>query len=245
MVFKTDIGNCRNENQDNFRAGTKADGTTWALICDGMGGAKGGAIASNTVAQVVENFFDNSFDVNFTGEQILSFMRTVLDKANEIVYKGSLNDKKLSGMGTTAVLVVVKNETVYIAHIGDSRAYLYRNKTVTQLTKDHSMVQQLVEKGTITAEQALNHPGKNYITRAIGIAQQMVCEYNTIKIKKDDILFLCTDGLSNYVTTEDFEKIITTENFYNLANVLVGKALRAGGSDNITVMLLKANAVED
>ena len=238
IAFKTDTGLVRKENQDNYRGATMGD-IVWAVVCDGMGGSTGGATASKLVSDTVEELFGKYFDVNFTGEQVVSFMRSVIDSANDKVYKTSLQNMDLRGMGTTMVLTVIKDDAAYVAHIGDSRLYLRRENTVLQITKDHSKVQEMIDKGILSVEDSYNHESKNLITRAVGITPKVVADYNVVKVEKNDILFLCTDGLSNYITEKGFLKVLQEVDFFDTAHVLVEQALSAGGQDNITVLLVE------
>lgn len=141
-------------------------------------------------------------------------------------------------MGTTAVCALVQRGVAHIVHVGDSRAYLRRGRRMIQLTKDHSMVQQLLESGQITPEEAEKHPRKNLITRAVGVNESVQADYTCCPLAEGDILLLCSDGLSNLVSEEEMEQIITNTSFFDVPDRLVQLALRAGGQDNITVLLM-------
>ena len=143
-------------------------------------------------------------------------------------------------MGTTVTSVLIKNETVFWGHIGDSRLYLIRNKTLTQLTNDHSLVWELLEQGSINKEEAQNHPQKNVLTRAVGIEETINIETGSLKLFPDDMLLLCTDGLTNMVSTEQLlEAILNEQNLKLVLDSLFETALKAGGTDNITAILAR------
>ena len=243
ITFKTDIGYSRAENQDNYRAGWENKNQIWAVMCDGMGGANGGALASRIACDTVEECLNNSLYNGIGGEETEKLMREALKKVNTKIFNCAKQDITLSGMGTTAVLAVLNGYKLYLAHAGDSRAYLYskKNNTVTQLTRDHSMVQELVEKGSITEEEAYTHPRKNLITRALGVAPEISVEFGSSDVEKGDLVFLCTDGLSNYITPQGFCDILSVTPFYQTAAVMVDTALKAGGNDNVSVLVIMAD----
>lgn len=244
LAAKTDIGNQRNENQDNYRAGYQKNDTVWALVCDGMGGANGGKIASGIVAASLEELFVENIDAMETPIAVRKFLLNSLDATNNIVFERAAATPALSGMGTTIVCAVVRGGRVQYAHVGDSRIYLLHSGELKQLTRDHSMVQELLEQGSITPQEATHHPKKNLITRALGVAVGVGIDYDECPVVEGDILLLCTDGLSNYVTDSEMTDVLQTQSFYEAPNVLVQKALDAGGLDNITVLLVKVEPVE-
>ncbi|MEG1011089.1 MAG: Stp1/IreP family PP2C-type Ser/Thr phosphatase [Ruthenibacterium sp.] len=245
IVAKTDIGHQRSENQDNYRAGLQADGTVWALVCDGMGGAQGGRMASTLAAEYMERAFSEEIDLLRTEDEIRRFLFRLADTANNLIFKRSETDASVRGMGTTLVCAVVHDDLIQYVHAGDSRAYIYRNGVLSQLTKDHSMVQELIEQGTITQQEAYFHPNKNLITRALGVTQNVDVDYGEAPFHSGDILLLCTDGLTNYVTDEDMVQILSETVFEKTADALVSQALAGEGLDNITVLLASAQPTED
>ena len=239
VCSKTDKGLVRSSNQDYCRTGLLDDGTVWAIVCDGMGGANGGAtasrIATDTIAeQIVELYKDERYY-----SDIEKLIRTAIAIANQRVYDISNNVYSLNGMGTTVVTSIVKDNIVHIVHAGDSRAYLYENGSVRQVTKDHSMVQELVDIGQITAEQAQNHPNKNIITRALGTRANLRTDYNYVGFSKGNVLIMCTDGLSNYITEDSLVGYINKYAGNDLADKLIEQAKAMGGSDNITVVVIE------
>ena len=166
------------------------------------------------------------------------------DAANRYVFQKALREESLAGMGTTAVCALVRGGKAYLSHAGDSRAYLYRDGKLAQLTHDHSYVQELVDCGTITQEQAEHHPQKNIITRALGVDYRLEPEFTTVALQAGDVLLLCTDGLTNAVPTEQLEQLLRSGSFYDLPDVLIRTANENGGPDNITALLVGVEPME-
>ncbi len=240
VYSKTDIGLMRSSNQDYCKTGELPDGCIWAVVCDGMGGANGGSTASRIAAETIAEQLKELYHTEKYRDDMEKLIKTAIAIANQRVYDMSLKVYSLSGMGTTVVAAVVKNEVVHIVHAGDSRAYLYENGSLTQITKDHSMVQELVDIGQITPEEARNHPNKNIITRALGTRENLKTDYNGVKFDKDSVLLICTDGLSNYLTDENIAEFIKKSRGDELVGRLVEQAKMMGGSDNITVAVIES-----
>ena len=243
LAGKTDVGRVRQENQDDYRAGELPGGAVWALVCDGMGGAKGGREASQGACNVIENFFQEQYAQCGAGQEE-PFLKKALLYANRFVFQKAAHEEALAGMGTTAVCALVRSGNVYLCHAGDSRAYLIRDRKLTQLTHDHSYVQELVDCGTITEEEAEHHPQKNIITKALGVDYRLEPEFTAAKLKREDRLLLCTDGLTNMVPVEEMEKLLAQGTFYDLPDRLIEAANAHGGSDNITALLLAVEPTE-
>ena len=241
---KTDIGKNRKENQDNYRAGYLKNGMVWAVVCDGMGGAQGGAIASSIAAAIFEAELPSAINLEMTEKEIFKALENSAKLANDKIYSIASQNDEMLGMGTTVVAAIIKGKAIYIIHAGDSRAYLYNKGRLTQLTKDHSVVQQLMENGELTKEQADKHPKKNLITRAIGVDSILQLDYKKKVLAEDDMILFCTDGLSNVVSDEDIENIITENEFFATSDKLINTALLAGGQDNITALLVKLEKQE-
>jgi protein phosphatase len=215
------------------------DGAAWAVVCDGMGGAAGGNIASsNAVAQITHSLHD-SYRPGLRPSSVKNILESALSTANSYVYDMALKDPSLAGMGTTCVAAIIIGQTVYVAHVGDSRAYLIsKSGSIRRLTKDHSMVQNLIEQGSITQEEAVNYPGKNIITRAIGVDAYVQIDFNIESFNEDDILLLCSDGLTNYLTDEEIAAILIDSNTFEYSSRLVNTANENGGGDNITAVTI-------
>ena len=245
LSARTDIGNKRAENQDSYRAQAHTDGKAWLAVCDGMGGARGGRLASGLAVASIEQVLCAGLPGVETDKQARALLEQAVRSANEAVYEKALATPAARGMGTTVVCGVCRGGMLQYAHVGDSRIYLFHGHSICQLTKDHSIVQELVEQGSITAEEAAFNPRKNLITRALGVGPQVEVDFGEIVLSPGDILVLCTDGLSNYVTVDEMEEIIQNTGFYNMADALVNRALEAGGLDNVTVLLAKCEATEE
>ena len=239
----TDIGSCRQENQDNFCARQLVDGSGWGVVCDGMGGANGGRVASAIATASMLQYFDRQLRCLRHGEE-KQFILHGFDLTNRAVYDKATSDPDMLGMGTTGVCAYVYGNMAHVVHAGDSRAYLWHAGTIRQITRDHSMVQQLVDSGQITREQAALHPQKNLITRALGVSASIVPEYNRCEVAAGDILLLCTDGLTNMVPDEEIALILQESAFFDAPRLLVDRALRGGGQDNITVLLLGVESTD-
>ena len=237
LAGKTDVGRVRQENQDDYRAGELPGGAVWALVCDGMGGAKGGREASQGACNVIENFFQEQYAQCGAGQEE-PFLKKALLYANRFVFQKAAHEEALAGMGTTAVCALVRSGNVYLCHAGDSRAYLIRDGKLTQLTHDHSYVQELVDCGTITEEEAEHHPQKNIITKALGVDYRLEPEFTAAKLKQEDRLLLCTDGLTNTVETAAIAAIVAGQPPTEAIKSLISAALDGGGTDNITAVLM-------
>lgn len=243
LAAVTDIGSCRQENQDNYCAQQLVDGSGWGIVCDGMGGVNGGKIAARIATDSMLRYFQKELPTLRYGEE-KQFIQHGFDITNRAVYDKATSDPEMLGMGTTGVCVYIKGKMAHIVHAGDSRAYLYHEGKMRQVTRDHSMVQQLVDSGQITHEQAAVHPQKNLITRALGVSATIVPEYNRCEVSKGDIMLLCTDGLTNMASDDDICQILKANTFFEAPDALVASALRGGGQDNITVMLMGVESTE-
>lgn len=233
---KSDVGAVRQNNQDFCLSGEFPDGVTWALVCDGMGGANGGNIASESAARTISEKINSGYHQAMNDNSMKHLIVSAIEAANATVFSHSRNDTTLKGMGTTVVLAIIKNDTLYIAHVGDSRIYIVTDESITQLTNDHSVVQLMIEKGEISREEAKEHPQKNVITRALGVDDSIRIDYSQEVYNPGDIVLLCSDGLTNYVEDEKIKEICNTYDSYTLADVLVDEANRNGGGDNVTVI---------
>jgi len=238
MVAKTDRGRIRESNQDAYFVGEMPDGTAFAVVCDGMGGAAGGNIASSLAVQVISSKINASYHPNMRDSSICNMLESALSAANVEVYDLAQEKADLRGMGTTVVCAVIRGGQAFIAHAGDSRAYLFSADGLQQVTTDHSMVQDLVESGKITPDEAKHHPNKNIITRAIGVDSAIKIDFDQIDFSDGQVLLLCTDGLSNYVDNDEMVSAISDGQYYAYADRLVQQANKNGGGDNITVVAI-------
>lgn len=226
MYGATDIGLVRATNQDNFYIDKSVK---WAVVADGMGGHNGGETASSMAVEEIKKSMLQGVG-----------LKESISNANALVYRASVENPELTGMGTTVVLCEVLGGIANIAHVGDSRAYLYRDGKLKQITKDHSIVQQLIDSGTITEEQARYHPQRNLITRAVGTEKTILVDYETLEFYEDDYILICSDGLSSYVEENEIANILANTKTSEAVNKLIEAANNSGGKDNITVVLIKA-----
>ena len=237
MIAKglTDAGIKRHSNQDTFAVITLPDSSVLAVVCDGMGGTNAGNIASQKATEVITSFFERSYRNGLDEVGITALLQSAILSANIEIFDLASKHEELSGMGTTVVAAYVSNEFTVISHIGDSRAYLIDTE-VTQLTRDHSVVQSLIESGKLTHEEARVHPRRNVITRALGIEAEVLVDSGEFKIKEGQSLLLCSDGLSNFITKEEIKNIFDNLDIQDVVKALVDKANNNGGGDNITVV---------
>jgi len=241
LYTQTDIGLVRSSNQDTVDGGTLYDGAlVWTVLCDGMGGANGGSVASDIARNVVKENI-GLFDMHSSEYQSEDFLLDIVAKANSNIYHTQRKDPDLKGMGTTLELIVAVQGRAMVAHVGDSRIYLVHNGEINQITVDHSLVQEMVNRGEITPEQAMVHPRKNYITRAVGVIPYIDADYIRLPFAGDDILIACSDGLSNYISMESILNHIRLYEDEALTNALIESAKSRGGGDNISVAVLYAN----
>lgn len=237
IYSKIDIGKERSLNQDAFFAGEISQDIAFAVVCDGMGGANAGDVASQTAVKTISEYIINSYRRKITIRDFLKILKNALISANITLYDMASKQEELKGMGTTAVVAVVKGNEVAIAHVGDSRIYLI-NDEITQLTRDHSVVQTLIESGEITPEDAAQHPRKNVITRALGVEEDVAVDTAELVLQDNETLLLCTDGLTNFVKTEDILKTFKENDISLVPEKLIELANAGGGGDNITAVTL-------
>ena len=238
IVAKTDKGVVRENNQDAYAVGELPGDVAWAVVCDGMGGAAGGNIASALAVKVISDKITSSYNEKMRDSSIKNLLDSAITAANIEVYDMAYSRPDLKGMGTTVVAVVVRDNVAHIAHAGDSRAYLVNKDGVEQITVDHSLVQNLVDRGEITKEEAEHHPNKNVITRALGVDKRIDVDFSEIDMQENETLVLCTDGLSNCVNNSEMAEDIKDGQYYAFADRLVKRANKNGGNDNITVVAI-------
>ncbi len=239
ITAKTDIGKVRSNNQDSYAAGELPGGVAWAVVCDGMGGAAGGNVASAEAVKIISHSIDEGYRNGMRPSSIRNLLESAIVSANACLFDMSRKDETLNGMGTTCVAVLAVDSTVYISHVGDSRAYIVSDQgTLRQLTRDHSVVQDLVENGSITSDEAKNYPGKNIITRALGVEENVCVDFCEEDFPEGEILLICTDGLTNFVNDDDIVDAVSHGSFFEFAEHLVSMANANGGGDNITVVAI-------
>lgn len=235
----TDIGLIRKKNQDAFFLSEKEDQPLF-IIADGMGGHKGGEVASSDAINIIKKTFVENRDILINGKNIKDVIYKAIKKANKDIYKKSLDFEEYKGMGTTVSLCYIFKDYVFIGHVGDSRIYRIENDNILQVTEDHSLVNELIKKGEITKEEAYNHPQKNMITRAVGTSYDLEIDLEEFKYEKDNKLLLCTDGVFNMLQDYEILEIIKDNIFISDAiDEIVNRAKTNGGSDNITAMIIQ------
>ena len=237
---KTDVGKAREKNEDSYYI---TDDTLEELqlfiLADGMGGYNGGEIASSTAVTCAKNYIENNFkETPRDKDSLIQLVASSMEYANMVVYEKSIENKKLEGMGTTLEVCLIYNNKAYIGHIGDSRIYRLRKNFMRKITQDHSYVQKLVQEGTITNEEAEHHPKKNMLMKALGCNAFVEPDVMVKGFLKEDILIICSDGLTNMVLVSDIERIVK-ENFEMAPKELIELANQNGGVDNITVITIK------
>lgn len=220
-------GLVRQRNEDRFYAQGPL-----LIVADGMGGYTGGEYASTMVVDTIVEV------VNEATEMSTDVLQNAILQANRMVYEKSQSYKELEGMGTTAVVAYVQEDILYWAHVGDSRLYLYGQEGLHRMTKDHSMVQQLVEAGTITEDEVIHHPKRNMLTRAIGVYETVEVDTGEVEVHQNDRILLCSDGLSGYIEESKIEQVLSKENNESRAlEDLVHLVYDAGARDNVTIVL--------
>lgn len=236
---KSDKGKVREMNQDYYYISTSLDEVQLYILADGMGGYNGGEIASSLAVQTAKNYIENNFkDIEKDRDSIIQLLGSSMEYANMIVYEKSKESPELQGMGTTLEICLIYNNKVYIGHVGDSRIYRIRKDFIRKLTQDHSYVQKLVKEGTITKEQAAHHPQKNMLMKALGCNAFVEPDVMVKGFLKDDILIMCSDGLSNLVDQDTIYEM-ASKNIEQATKDLVELANDRGGYDNITVIIIK------
>ena len=230
VVAKTHCGKVRPINEDRYLV--PEEGDSIVLVADGMGGHKAGEVASETAAQTIRTCAVKMHGREISIKTALKWVR----QANQIIYRMANEKPECMGMGTTMTFLYFMNKHALLAHVGDSRCYRIRDGRIMQLTKDHSLVAELVRIGEITPEQARNHPYRNIITRALGTDDYVAVDAQDIPVEENDVYLLCSDGLSNYLEEDELLHAVQNQPSDALCDHLVQIALDRGGRDNITVV---------
>ena len=237
IISKSEIGNIREINQDYVIHKQLSENEALAVLCDGMGGHKAGEVASKlTCEYIVEHFESHSPFCN--DEDIQAWLHQLINNANQHLMQLSTQNEDYEGMGTTVVVCYIKDDFGYISHVGDSRCYYCHNDEIMQLTRDDTLVNALVDYGTITKEQAKFHPRKNILLQAVGATE--VLKISFIKHEfKHGLLLLCSDGLNNSLYDQQLCDILVSQsNIENKAYELIKQSLEFGGNDNISFIIL-------
>ena len=237
----SDIGRSRKENQDKIYLVDKDSELKLFILADGMGGANAGSVASSTAVDFIKDCILKKFkSINKDRESIENLIKESMSVANNYVYDKSKAIREYAGMGTTVITAIIYRNKVYLGHIGDSRAYRVRKNIIRQLTKDHSYVQALVENGSISKEEAQNHPQKNVLLKVLGCEKNVEPDVITKGFLHADVLLICTDGLPNMLDTDEIYNIVTDnkKDVEKGCELLIANANEQGGYDNISVILI-------
>lgn len=238
VLAKSDIGRAREMNQDSFYISDVNNQIKLYILADGMGGYKGGEIASSLAVTSAKNYIMNNIQkIKKEKEEVLTLLKNAVEYANLVVYEKSKEDKELHDMGTTLDICLVMNNRVFIGHIGDSRVYRVRKNIIRKLTTDHSYVEKLLKEGTITKEEAAHHPKKNMLMKALGCNSLVEPDVMYKGFLKDDVLLMCSDGLTNMLTESEIYDVLL-KNPVNPDVALINEANKKGGLDNITVVIV-------
>lgn len=238
----SDVGRCRQTNQDQFLVDT---GLGVYAIADGMGGHAAGEVASDlAITALLDSLTDSASDAHpQTPDEVASRLRDALHRGNLKICESMVTRAEWRGMGTTMVALCTIGDTAVLGHVGDSRAYLLRDGALTQLTSDHSWVNEQVKLGLLTHEQAQRHPMRNIVTRALGNQSQVEVELHEEPIRPGDVFVLCSDGLNGMLTDAEIREVLLAHETPNAAcRALVERANANGGEDNITVVILRHEA---
>ena len=249
----TDIGKKRQKNEDSYLVNDKMK---LYVVADGMGGHAGGEFASKIAVATVEEILKGEDKKNVPKDSYLESgetadtaktdkLREAITRAGSKICERSIHDPELRGMGTTATAILFHNDKAYIAHVGDSRAYCFKDSNIHQLTEDHSLVHEQLKSGLITEDEAKSHQLKNIITRSVGVQEEVEVDTIVWPLKDGDKYLLCSDGLSNMVTDLEMKDIVLRYSVENGAKTLVDLANERGGDDNITLILIKVDEEND
>lgn len=235
----TDPGCVRKQNQDAYRIEQLDRSTLLCVVCDGMGGAKSGNIASTLAVEVFVEEVRRSWMPGMERDKIDQMLRSAVKLANFTVFDQSAQFEEFDGMGTTLVAALVRGKKATIVNVGDSRAYGIDRSGIKQITKDHSLVQMMVDRGELTPEVAKGYPGKNFITRAIGTEPTVMCDIYHKDVSRGDYILLCSDGLSNLMDDQEilFE-VVHGVNKQHCCKRLLNIAKNRGAPDNVTSVLI-------
>ena len=237
---KSDVGKQREINEDSYYiTQDPLSKIQLFILADGMGGCNAGEIASKQAILSAKSYIENNFEETPKDkDSLIQLVASSIEYANMVVYEKSIADKNYEGMGTTLEVCLIYNNRAYIGHIGDSRIYRIRKDFIRKLTQDHSYVQKLVQDGTITVEEAEHHPKKNMFMKALGVNAFVEPDVMVKGFQKEDIIIICSDGLTNMVEIDDIYKTVKS-NFEIATKELVEMANNNGGIDNITIITIK------
>ncbi|MTV81099.1 Stp1/IreP family PP2C-type Ser/Thr phosphatase [Secundilactobacillus folii] len=237
IAYRTAIGKRRADNEDSVGVFTNQNGVKLAMIADGIGGNQGGDVASEMAVEHLGHSFETTQAQNI--DESKDWLQKQISFENQDIRERSQQFADLKGMGTTVVLAILSNETVLVGNIGDSRAYLLRDQVFSQVTEDHSLVNELVKRGELSKQAARVHPRKNVITRSLGIEKSVQIDLHYLELTTGDTLLLCSDGLSDMVKDERIQAVLEGPGKPQAkCDQLITLANDAGGLDNISVIIV-------
>lgn len=240
----SDVGLKRVHNEDNFLINSELN---LYVVCDGMGGHAGGEIASAIAVHTMEEAF-SLISLEHQGgasidEKITHQIQSIVQLAGKSIFDEAKRERRYRGMGTTCVMAYVHNTSAFVAHVGDSRAYLLRENRIEQLTEDHSLVNERIRAGMLTPEEAKNYRLKNVITRSLGFENEVEVDVQKVDLQAGDIIMMCSDGLCNLVEAVDMARTMIEHPLQAATRSLIHQACAAGGDDNITVVMLRVDEI--
>ncbi len=244
----TDVGRVRSHNEDSYLVD---DSLGLYLVADGMGGHAGGALASRTAVQVVSEVVRRglasivAMPDNMAAPAILELLGAAASEASAAIFDRALAEPALHGMGTTLCGMLIYGDRGFVVHIGDSRAYLLREGTASQLTSDHSWLNEQVSAGLLTPEEAATSELRHIITRSVGFEREVQADLISVHVNPGDAFLLCSDGMCNYFETEEIAELARDHYYSELPQVCTDLALERGGDDNITVVVIGASNDKD
>ncbi len=238
-IYMTDKGRVRQNNEDNGGVFENKHGQRLAIVADGMGGHRAGDVASEMTVTTLQSLWEQSEAIE-TADQAEIWLRTNIIEVNNKIFEHARVNSECDGMGTTIEAVIVTELFTTVAHVGDSRSYILNSSGFKQLTEDHTLVHELVRTGQISEEDAEHHPRKNVILRALGTELEIKIDIKTIMFEEEDYLLLCSDGLSNKVSNDEMNEILSGDGtLEEKATKLINLANENGGEDNITLVILE------
>ena len=240
-VIKTDVGKVRANNEDAYYFPLKrGNSPELYIVADGMGGHFGGEIASEIAVNEVSSYINSNLSPDSDDQKVKGIIESAIISANNKILSYASENNVLSGMGTTITMALFHNGSLYIGHVGDSRVYLIREGSIELLTTDHSFIEELIRNGSLTREEAHNHPGRNVITRALGCFEEIQIDTYSCDLLKGDFILLCTDGLTNMLDENEIKAVVEKlDEPQSICDELVRRANENGGEDNITVIVIK------
>ncbi|MDR1354569.1 MAG: Stp1/IreP family PP2C-type Ser/Thr phosphatase [Oscillospiraceae bacterium] len=237
LYGKTDIGKKRPVNQDAFAFGEQAD-KLWVVVCDGLGGEKAGEVASEIAVAAVKDFMVTNLAAHNNQSALKDMTIAAVQAANAAILQAIAENEELAGMSTTIVCAILFDGMLHVSNIGDSRAFWFSVNGVKQLTRDHSIVQVLIDSGKLSKQEARRHPSRNCLVRVLGLEPEVEPSYVCQEVADGEKILICTDGLYWGIKKKEMAAILEAFDVHGSVNELVDMALARGGSDNITAVLI-------